>query len=85
VTAGRNDPCPCGSGLKYKRCCAVADAARESVLIRRRNAGTAAARIRADLLYDGCPDDFDVVAAWGLIAVMARQAAAVFDQFPGAR
>ncbi|MGD0919817.1 MAG: SEC-C metal-binding domain-containing protein [Thermodesulfobacteriota bacterium] len=18
---GRNDPCPCGSGLKYKRCC----------------------------------------------------------------
>ena len=21
VTAGRNDPCPCGSGKKYKRCC----------------------------------------------------------------
>jgi hypothetical protein len=21
ITAGRNDPCPCGSGLKYKRCC----------------------------------------------------------------
>jgi hypothetical protein len=20
--AGRNAPCPCGSGLKYKRCCA---------------------------------------------------------------
>ncbi len=20
-TAGRNDPCPCGSGLKYKKCC----------------------------------------------------------------
>jgi SEC-C motif len=19
--AGRNDPCPCGSGRKYKRCC----------------------------------------------------------------
>ncbi len=19
--AGRNDPCPCGSGLKYKHCC----------------------------------------------------------------
>jgi uncharacterized protein YecA (UPF0149 family) len=19
--AGRNDPCPCGSGAKYKRCC----------------------------------------------------------------
>ena len=22
VRAGRNDPCPCGSGLKFKRCCA---------------------------------------------------------------
>ncbi len=21
MSIGRNDPCPCGSGLKYKRCC----------------------------------------------------------------
>jgi uncharacterized protein len=21
TTAGRNDPCPCGSGLKVKKCC----------------------------------------------------------------
>ena len=21
---GRNDPCPCGSGVKYKKCCAPA-------------------------------------------------------------
>jgi hypothetical protein len=29
---GRNDPCPCGSGLKYKRCCLAKDeaAAREA-------------------------------------------------------
>ncbi len=20
---GRNDPCPCGSGKKYKKCCAL--------------------------------------------------------------
>ena len=20
---GRNEPCPCGSGVKYKRCCAL--------------------------------------------------------------
>lgn len=26
--AGRNDPCPCGSGRKYKKCCAEKDAAR---------------------------------------------------------
>ena len=24
--AGRNDPCPCGSGKKYKKCCLGADA-----------------------------------------------------------
>jgi uncharacterized protein len=24
VKAGRNDPCPCGSGKKYKKCCGLA-------------------------------------------------------------
>ncbi len=24
IKVGRNDPCPCGSGVKYKRCCAGA-------------------------------------------------------------
>jgi hypothetical protein len=24
-TPGRNDPCPCGSGLKYKKCCGKAE------------------------------------------------------------
>ena len=24
---GRNDPCPCGSGKKYKKCCALVVAA----------------------------------------------------------
>jgi hypothetical protein len=27
VTVGRNDPCPCGSGKKYKRCCGAVVAA----------------------------------------------------------
>ncbi len=26
MKAGRNDPCPCGSGKKYKKCCALAHA-----------------------------------------------------------
>jgi len=25
ITAGRNDPCPCGSGVKYKKCCLATD------------------------------------------------------------
>ena len=28
-TTGRNDPCPCGSGKKYKKCCLDADHAQE--------------------------------------------------------
>ena len=24
-SAGRNDPCPCGSGLKYKKCCLASE------------------------------------------------------------
>ena len=27
---GRNDPCPCGSGKKYKKCCLTNDAAAEN-------------------------------------------------------
>src|SRR5689334_11133482 len=26
---GRNDPCPCGSGRKYKHCCLARDTARD--------------------------------------------------------
>ena len=25
MSAGRNTPCPCGSGKKYKHCCALKD------------------------------------------------------------
>jgi preprotein translocase subunit SecA len=27
---GRNDPCPCGSGKKYKKCCGVNDNSADS-------------------------------------------------------
>lgn len=29
---GRNDPCPCGSGKKYKKCCAIIDDAKTAQL-----------------------------------------------------
>jgi hypothetical protein len=32
VQVGRNDPCPCGSGKKYKKCCALIDDAKTSQL-----------------------------------------------------
>lgn len=31
---GRNAPCPCGSGKKYKHCCADADKGRLSLGVR---------------------------------------------------
>lgn len=30
-TAGRNDPCPCGSGNKYKKCCRRVSAANSAL------------------------------------------------------
>src|SRR6266705_280479 len=35
---GRNDPCPCGSGKKYKRCCLEQQSATDSFWARQRNA-----------------------------------------------
>ena len=40
---GRNQPCPCGSGRKYKKCCGIKDDAQRRSVIRH----TANARVRA--------------------------------------
>jgi len=39
---GRNDPCPCGSGLKYKRCCLEKDQAAEHAQFARQAEAAAA-------------------------------------------
>jgi Fe-S-cluster containining protein len=33
IKPGRNDPCPCGSGKKYKKCCQAKDDARAPALV----------------------------------------------------
>jgi len=33
IKTGRNDPCPCGSGHKYKRCCLPKDQAADSAAL----------------------------------------------------
>lgn len=38
---GRNDPCPCGSGKKYKRCCLAQQAASHGAWARQRDASDA--------------------------------------------
>ena len=49
--AGRNDPCPCGSGQKYKRCCLDKDQAAEHQILAARRAELAASQTarRAEL------------------------------------
>src|SRR5258708_19711611 len=47
---GRNDPCPCGSGKKYKRCCLEKDETAERTFaatasVPQRQIGTVAAEI----------------------------------------
>jgi tetratricopeptide (TPR) repeat protein len=53
---GRNDPCPCGSGQKYKRCCGPRDAAA---------AAERAATARAAALLAREPERFAPEAAIG--------------------
>lgn len=45
---GRNDPCTCGSGQKYKKCCAAKDAAAESAELATRQAEAAARLAEAE-------------------------------------
>jgi tetratricopeptide (TPR) repeat protein len=53
---GRNDPCPCGSGQKYKRCCLAKDQAAESAALAEAAAARAADAVRHD--HDHGPCDF---------------------------
>lgn len=58
---GRNDPCHCGSGKKYKRCCLEKDSSAASALAQ---AEAAAAHARRETLLDAIeaqldPDPYD--------------------------
>lgn len=53
---GRNDPCPCGSGNKYKRCCLEKDEAAEREA---RASLNAARQAEFDALYDSLSQELD--------------------------
>ena len=44
---GRNDPCPCGSGNKYKKCCLPKEEAAEREQLAKAEAGRARKRRRS--------------------------------------
>lgn len=45
MTVGRNDPCPCGSGTKFKKCCGAKGETKTAGL-------TAAIRMKGGVCYD---------------------------------
>lgn len=53
---GRNDPCPCGSGNKYKRCCLAKD---EAASLAASQARQAASAERAKALRDALEEELD--------------------------
>jgi tetratricopeptide (TPR) repeat protein len=51
---GRNDPCPCGSGQKYKRCCLQKDQMAESEALAAEAAQRAAEMAQHEHSDEGC-------------------------------
>jgi len=49
---GRNDPCPCGSGKKYKKCCGSPITAKHTFEVVKSSSGSLAERI-SDITKEG--------------------------------
>jgi hypothetical protein len=63
---GRNDPCPCGSGLKYKKCCLERDAEAARTERASWNATSSSPFLAGDF-DDDCEDDPDKDTCWGYL------------------
>ena len=58
MTVGRNDPCPCGSGKKFKKCCAAKGETTTAGL-------TAAIRMKGGVSFDPAADAYRaIVHSW---------------------
>lgn len=58
---GRNDPCPCGSGKKYKKCCLPKDNAKECADLEDQEIGDST-HVVVELVQAGQLDDAEVAA-----------------------
>ncbi len=56
---GRNDPCPCGSGQKYKRCCLTKDQEVESAALKAAAEARAAEAVQDERDFYGADDEED--------------------------
>jgi tetratricopeptide (TPR) repeat protein len=66
---GRNAPCPCGSGKKYKRCCLEKD---EAAALAKADGAREAARSRARAEFDALADDDDLDGVSNAVVDMVR-------------
>ncbi|SDB95789.1 SEC-C motif-containing protein [Melghirimyces thermohalophilus] len=67
VTAGRNDPCPCGSGKKYKKCCERVVAIQSAEQVREERERKAKSRLVTELnrwFEEVCSEEIDEI--WDL-------------------
>lgn len=71
---GRNDPCPCGSGKKYKKCCLATDTAAEQAT---RRATQAEAEQQARVEQQQAQQLHD---PWGRLRAEAEEHAAYIDE-----
>ena len=73
---GRNDPCPCGSGNKYKRCCLLKEEAAEHARFAcaaAEAAKVAAAREKQEqTAFDALQDEHDLAAASNAVIALVR-------------
>jgi tetratricopeptide (TPR) repeat protein len=85
---GRNDPCPCGSGKKYKRCCLQKDEQAQSAALAAAQAAAAAEPEQIDAILD--PQEeldelsnsvIDLIDA-GKLDEAERAARALLERFP---
>lgn len=56
---GRNDPCPCGSGKKYKRCCLQKDEAAEPAALAATTVAATPRSVPKTMVYPDFDDDED--------------------------
>lgn len=74
----RNDPCPCGSGRKYKKCCLAKDDLLES----RRRDGERAAQTALAWLDATYPEESALAYQEGFLGDMSEEDLESLDEFP---
>jgi hypothetical protein len=74
----RNDPCPCGSGRKYKNCCLGKESAGAADGI----AGAGAARLALDWLAVTYPDELEEAIEHGFYAALETEEREALETLP---